>query len=125
MRTRTVRGYANTTVQVGWVSSLSATAIFLWVASGMAFAEENKLTFVEPGGEAKAQTVKVFRGVEVGASTTATEPTEAEILSYEPVTGGSGWFVDRENNRIGNCYTVASTQWRGKPRIRCVWKSMP
>ena len=125
MRTRMVRECANTPIQVGWTFSLITMSIALWLASGVAFAQDNELTFVEPGGETKAQTVKVFRGIEGGASTTTTEPTEAEVLSYEPVTGGSGWFVDRENNRIGNCYTVASTQWRGKPRIRCVWKSMP
>ena len=125
MRTRTVSEYANPSIQVGWVFSLITMAIVLWLASTAAFAQENKLTFVEPGAEAKAQTVKVFRGIEGGTSTTASEPTEAEVFSYEPVTGGSGWFVDRENNRIGNCYTVASTQWHGRPRIRCVWKRMP
>ena len=50
--------------------------------------------------------------------------TPVEHLVLLPLQGAAGWFIDRRNNRLGNCYRVSGTDWKVR-NIRCVWKPLP
>ena len=68
--------------------------------------------------------VYVGRGepVQLGAGETVVD--EAGLAEFEPLQGSAGWFIDRRNNRLGNCYRVSGTDWKVR-NIRCVWKPLP
>ena len=73
--------------------------------------------------EAEGQTVTVVRGQPVFVQEESQgQPVEVES-ELEAVEGFNGWFIDRKNNRIGNCFRV-NTYNVGQSRIDCVWKRL-
>ena len=67
--------------------------------------------------------IEIVRGDPVRALPATAAAQSREQLSYQPVSGMNGWFVDPETGRIGNCFRSKTTQVKGW-RIKCVWKDM-
>lgn len=67
------------------------------------------------------QQVTVFRGQPAWAPVGASPGGDGSGI--EPVGGFNGWFIDRANNRIGNCFRQNTTEW-GQSRIKCVWRRL-
>ena len=65
--------------------------------------------------------VTVFRGqpawVPVGPA------PQSDDSGIEAVAGFNGWFIDKANGRIGNCFRQNTADWN-QFRIKCVWKRL-
>ena len=81
-------------------------------------------TKVLPRRAAEGELVSVGRGEPVQLGMGETIESEASLAQLEPLQGAAGWFIDRQTNRLGNCYRVSGTDW-GVRRIRCIWKTLP
>jgi hypothetical protein len=67
--------------------------------------------------------ITVFRGQPSFETGPALGETAAPSGDIDLISGYNGWFIDRTNNRIVNCYGVQGTQV-GQRRIRCVSKRL-
>jgi hypothetical protein len=79
---------------------------------------------IPPETAPKAEKVEVLRGQPQDFKGVGTEIDEAALSAFELVPTGRGWFIDRKNNRLGNCYR-ASTGYYKERQIKCIWKDLP
>ena len=67
--------------------------------------------------------ITVFRGQPTFETGPALGESATPSDDLDLISGYNGWFIDRANNRIVNCYGVQGTQV-GQRRIRCVSKRL-
>lgn len=67
--------------------------------------------------------VTVFRGQPTFTAQDVSPQAETRSQGLEPVVGYDGWFIDRANNRLVNCYRINTTQV-GQRRIKCISKRL-
>ncbi len=67
--------------------------------------------------------VTVFRGQPTFTAQDLSPQAEVPARGVEPIIGYDGWFIDRANNRLVNCYRVNTTQV-GQRRIKCISKRL-
>ena len=91
-------------------------------STGVAQAVEVETVLVNTASGPKK--VDIIRGIQPEPEPLETSAGPVDQPPYQRVVGMNGWFLDTENNRIGNCFKQ-HTAMVGGYRIRCVWKHLP
>ena len=125
----------NVFMKMRFVRLLAATLAVMGLATicyGQAAAQNEGVTVVR-GSAADTKGVDVsrddrekitiFRGQPIFETGQGLGETVVPSGDIDIISGYNGWFIDRANNRIVNCYGIQGTQV-GQRRIRCISKRL-
>jgi hypothetical protein len=100
------------------VGAAALVAGFMGAAMSVAAAQQGDGITTET-----SQRVTVFRGQPTFTAKDLSAEADKPAQGLEPVIGYDGWFIDRANNRLVNCYRIDGTQV-GQRRIKCISKRL-
>ena len=91
--------------------------------SGLGVAQAASVETVLVNSSSGSKEVEIVRGESVRVKSAVLGVKSQDQFSYQPLPGMAGWFVDHANKKIGNCFRVRTSAYRGW-RIQCVWKDL-